>query len=114
MKFSHYTLVRPGIKFQIDTELEMTHVVMGQRDQQSDEKNLPDTKGKTEKDFTPDQLVEIAKFKAKCQNGWYAFKPLAWATSIEEANAYIEKFTNEGRINVVVDQIDQSNTLIYA
>lgn len=112
MKHNYYS--QDGRKFSVDGEIPYSHIVMGQRDEEAARKQIPETRGKTNRDFSAQELADIAKFTYDSTHGWYAFKPLAWASSEDEANALAEKFKADNWINVEVKQINQQHTIKYA
>lgn len=107
-----YTYLCPdGRSVSHDCELNLTHIVFGQRDIKPDEAKMPPR----EKVITDPVVQEMVyKFKDDERRGWYRLKPLAWCESEEDAAKMVERFKAEGRINIEVVKIDQTRTLTHA
>lgn len=74
-----------GTEFTYDGELPCTHVVIGQRDIDSERPEVAEV-------LTPAEQVALAKFAHDCTAGRYSMRPLEWASDMEEAEKLAEHF----------------------
>lgn len=111
MRYVYYSDYESGRKFITDSELKLTHIVFGQRDEKPEKEKLAP---KEKVNLSPEERVAVARFVSDLTLGWYAMKPMAWCGSEEEANTTTEKFKANGWINVEVKKINQQYTLPHA
>jgi len=114
MRYAHYSEYERGRKFITDSELSLTHIVLGQRNKAKDKEALGDVFQKTHTDLSPEEYAALLKFTEYSNRGWYSMKPIAWCGSEEEANAVADKFKVDGWINIEVKEINPQHTITHA
>lgn len=100
-----------GREFSIDSELPITHVLLGQRNEEEYRPEVEPLRVSTGQ-VNDEERAALKKFGWDRVNGYFQLKPLAWGTSETDAETYRTLFPEPEWTGLKVAKVHES--IVYA